>query len=141
MRGLARKVATAILAAAVTFVLSACADGRETEAHRVCGGLIPVIDSQGATAEVVRRYETRPGVDGAFTVALDYVVGPNRHIVRRVACTFSRRGWRSEAEAARALIRVSTQLGDIGNLRLYLIKRYWLAGNGLGRSTASKAAR
>jgi branched-subunit amino acid ABC-type transport system permease component len=115
------------LAAATALVcaLAGCAEVIDAGQARTCRSVIPALNPADASIEIMR---TMPlGGDG---VRIDYRAraadGPSRD--RFIACQF---GGSSLASAERgSLVGVVTEAGPLSELRLQLLKRFWLATEG-----------
>src|SRR5262249_57132706 len=97
---------------------------------RLCGPITPAPNA-GWDIEVVR---TGP-LDAAGGVGVDYRVltrgGRNR---RFLECRFA--AARQVANEAQALTGLTTDAGPLGEVRLYMLKRFWLGAEGAGADPA-----
>jgi len=115
-----------LFVAIAAIVAGGCATLVDTDAMRLCRTLIPVLDHDGARIDVLDTVETRPDATGAFAVAIDYVVPASPVILRRLSCSFATAAWSTPAAGIDALRNVTTVDGDIGPIRLWLLKKHWL---------------
>ena len=113
-----------VLAAAAASATAACSAAVDSGQARLCRAIIPALNA-GSDIEVVR---TGP-LDAAGGVRVDYRVltreGRNR---RFLECRFA--AARQVANQAQALTGLTTDAGPLGEVRLYMLKRFWLGAEG-----------
>ncbi len=118
-----RRIATSAYAPcaamAFTVLLAGCSSGIDADQARTCRSVIPAVNADDARFEITRTVGLAAG-DG---VRVDYRVrpasGPPRN--RFVECRFGERG---------ALLGLTTDAGAMGELRLQLLRRFWLQAEG-----------
>lgn len=93
---------------------------------RICRSVIPALNPSDARFEVGRIAPLGSGDGVRVNYRVEVPGGPSRY--RFVECRFSA-GNRASPERG-ALIAVSTDSGRIGELRLQLLKRFWLEAEG-----------
>lgn len=120
MKALSRFVAPALVC-----TLAGCSGVIDAGQARMCRSIIPALNASDATFAILR---TVPRVRGDG-VRIDYRVlsagGPSRE--RFIDCRFA---GRSHAGGPDMLLGVTTDTGAMGELRLQLLKRFWLEKEG-----------
>ncbi len=113
-------------AAALTLALAGCAPAIDAGQARTCRTIIPAINASGAAIDILRALPLRSG-DG---VRIEYraraPAGPPRD--RFLECRFAASGYASPERSG--LIGVTTESGRLGQLRLQILKRFWLEKEG-----------
>jgi branched-chain amino acid transport system permease protein len=93
---------------------------------RTCRAVVPALNAADAAVDIV-RISPLPSGDG---VRIAYrardPAGPSRH--RFVECRFAPGGYASPERTG--LVGVTTEAGRLGDLRLQLLKRFWLEKEG-----------
>jgi branched-chain amino acid transport system permease protein len=106
--------------------LAACTSAIDAGQARLCRAAIPALNAAGAAIEIVR---TAPLAAGAG-LRVDYRVRSDASQRSRfLECRFAA-GTPASPEAA-TLIGLSSEEGPLSDLRLYVLKRYWLGGGGV----------
>jgi branched-chain amino acid transport system permease protein len=101
--------------------LAGCAPGIDAGQGRLCRAIIPALNGEAAAIEIVR---TGPLAVGQG-VRVDYrVPSPAGQRSRFLECRFA--GAMDAGPERAGLAGVTTEDGPIGELRLYLLKRFWL---------------
>lgn len=122
MHAATRPAAAAVLAC----LLAGCAMGIDAGQARTCRSILPALNPADAAFEIVRTASIGAGVG----VRIDYRVrvagAPSR--TRFVECRFSAGSLASPDRGA--LVGVTTDSGRLGELRLQLLKRFWLEAEG-----------
>ena len=113
-------------AVALTCTLAGCAGGIDAGQARTCRSIIPALNAADATFEIVRIAPLVSG-DG---VRVEYrsrsTAGPLRN--RFLECRFA--GGSHASPDRGALLGVTADTGPLGELRLQLLKRFWLEAEG-----------
>ena len=113
-------------AAALVCTLAGCAGGIDAGQARTCRRVIPALNPSGATFEIGR---TAP-LHAAEGVRVEYRAlspdGPSRS--RFIECRFA--GSSRVSPDRGALVGVTTDAGPLGELRLQVLKRFWLEAEG-----------
>jgi branched-subunit amino acid ABC-type transport system permease component len=114
-----------VLAAALACALAGCAIVDATQA-RTCRMIIPALNPSASVIEIVRTAPLAAG-DG---VRIDYRVRASVGLLkgRFVECRFA--GASHPPPEQGGLIGVATETGSLGDLRVHLLKRYWLEREG-----------
>ena len=103
------------------------AGGIDAGQARTCRSIIPALNPSGAAFEIVRTAPLGPG-DG---VRVEYraraPAGPSRN--RFLECRFA--GGSHASPDRGALLGVTTDTGALGELRLQVLKRFWLEAEGV----------
>jgi len=98
--------------------LAGCAPGIDTGQARLCRAVLPALNGEASAIEIVR---TAPLTAG-HGVRVDYrVQAPAGQKRRFLECRFAAAGLERSGLAG-----VTTEDGPIGDLRLYMLKRFWL---------------
>src|SRR5262245_46539140 len=101
--------------------LAGCAPGIDAGQARLCRAVIPALNAEATAIEIVR---TAPLV-GAPGVRVDYRVrAPAGRKSRFLECRFA--GGREAGPERTGLAGVATEDGPLSDLRLYVLKRFWL---------------
>lgn len=109
------------LLAVLLAALTACTPGIDAGQARLCRAVIPALNVEGSAIELVR---TAP-LAGQQGVRVDYRVhSPAGQRSRFLECRFA--GAREAGPEQAGLAGVTTEDGPIGDLRLYVLKRFWL---------------
>jgi branched-chain amino acid transport system permease protein len=115
-----------VVCAAGLGALAGCAGALDVGQARLCRAVVPALNVPGALIEGVRTAALAGG-DG---VRVDYRVSAGAAPRGRfVECRFAR-GSQASPERA-SLIAVRTEDGPVGDLRLYVLKRFWLGREGV----------
>ncbi|HEU0060827.1 MAG TPA: branched-chain amino acid ABC transporter permease [Hyphomicrobiaceae bacterium] len=102
-------------------LLTGCAAGIDAGQARLCRAIIPALNGEAAAIEIVR---TAP-LAGAPGVRVDYRVrAPAGQKSRFLECRFA--GTREAGSERAGLAGVATEAGPLSDLRLYVLKRFWL---------------
>ena len=118
-----RQRLSAILAGPAAAVsLAACADA-DVEQLRICERLIPAIEAQGAEVEVTQG-AADPSAENENTVRIEYRVGPGALPARWISCRFGGSGF--ERDRLRLTGVVTDREGALSEIRVFLLRRYWL---------------
>ena len=105
---------------AAALALAACADV-DLEQLRICERLIPAIEAPGAAIEVAQG-TTDPGIENA--VRLEYRLGSDAEAAHWISCQFGGRGF--ERDRLRLIGVVTDREGALSEIRVFLLRRYWL---------------
>ena len=115
-----------VCAAALACALAGCVGGIDAGQARVCRSVIPALNPADAAFEIVRTLPLASG-DG---MRVEYVAqvpgGPLR--TRFLECRFA--GGSRASSDRMGLLGVTTEAGPLGELRLQLLKRFWLEAEG-----------
>ena len=110
--------------AALLCALAGCAGG-DAERSRICRSIIPALNPPQAAIEIVRT-----AVLADEGVRIDYrtrpPIGASR--LHLLECRFAPAGQASRQRDR--LVGVATEAGPLGELRLYLLRRFWLEREG-----------
>jgi len=114
-------------AAALLCALAGCVEVVDADRARTCRSVIPALNLGQDELEILRTTALAPG-DG---VRIDYRVGPTGRPSRErfVECRFA--GSASTSADRSALVGVTTEAGPLGEVRLRLLKRFWLEAEGV----------
>jgi branched-chain amino acid transport system permease protein len=105
---------------AAALALAACTDV-DFEQLRICERLIPAIEAPGAAIEVAQG-TTDPGIENA--VRLEYRLGSDAEAAHWISCQFGGRGF--ERDRLRLIGVVTDREGALSEIRVFLLRRYWL---------------
>jgi branched-chain amino acid transport system permease protein len=109
------------LVAVLLAALAGCAPGIDAGQARLCRAVIPALNRDASAIEIVR---TAP-LAAADGVRVDYrVKAPAGQKNRFLECRFA--GGTEAGPARTGLVGVMTEDGAISDLRLYVLKRFWL---------------
>jgi branched-chain amino acid transport system permease protein len=101
--------------------LAGCAAGIDAGQARLCRAVIPALNGEAFAIEIVRTAPLRAGE----AVRVDYRVhAPAGPRSRFLECRFA-----GQSEGA-GLAAVRTEEGPLSDLRLYVLKRFWLGAEG-----------
>ncbi len=117
--------------AAIAPLLAACGSSIDSEQLRVCRDVIPAVNPDGIE---LRELRYAPSALGAGGLRIDYVARAPGEAGREryVACGFAGRAFSADRLD---LVAVETESGQLGDARLYFLKRFWLgASAGAGES-------
>jgi len=124
MNALPRLVASAALA--LICVLAGCADGIDASQVRSCRSIIPALNPADASFEIMPAKLLGSGDGVRIAYHAQTPEGPSRR--RFLECRFA---GGSHASPDRAVLRgVTTETGPLGEIRLQLLKRFWLDAEG-----------
>jgi branched-chain amino acid transport system permease protein len=113
-------------AAALLCLLGGCVGSVDTGQARTCRSVIPALNPSDARFEIGRVVSAGSGDGVRVNYRAEVPGGPSRD--RFVECHFSA-GNRASPERG-VLIGVSTDSGRLGELRLQVLKRFWLEAEG-----------
>ena len=106
--------------------LSACSAAIDAGQARLCRAAVPALNAAGSAIEIVR---TAP-LSSADGLRVEYrVASPAGQRARFLECRFAAAAPGSRDGAA--LIALSTEEGPMSDLRLYVLKRFWLGAEGV----------
>lgn len=119
-----RKSGMAMLLAAAS--LGGCVVLEDADEARLCRSIIPALNPEAADIGVVstQRLLNARGVKVLYR-AQEHAAEPR---LRSLACTFAAN--RGGALDASHLVRVETEAGVLGDLRLHVLRRFWLEREG-----------
>ncbi|MFZ0850549.1 MAG: hypothetical protein WAO08_15225 [Hyphomicrobiaceae bacterium] len=101
--------------------VAGCTAAVDAGQARLCRAVIPALNTTGSAVEIVR---TAPLV-GGHGVRLDYrVAAPTGELSRFVECRFA--AGRQASPASARLLAVTSEAGPFSEVRLYVLKRFWL---------------
>ena len=122
--GVMTKIPRRMAIAALLGALAGCAGG-DAERSRICRSIIPALNPPQAAIEIVRT-----AVLADEGVRIDYrtrpPIGASR--LHLLECRFAPAGQASRQRDR--LVGVATEAGPLGELRLYLLRRFWLEREG-----------
>ncbi len=120
------------------FLFAACTELVDSDAARVCRTLLPVLDREADTIDVLQTRIVGRSSAVEQAVAIDYRVPGGHRQSRRVACLFKAAGPGEKHDpalgVAALLVTVVTDDGALGALRLHLLKQNWIARGGASSS-------
>ncbi len=99
---------------------AACA-GVDVEQLRICERLIPALEARGAEIEIVQG-TIDPAAKNA--VRVEYRVGSDAPPAHWISCRFGGRGF--ERDRLRLIGVVTDREGALSEIRVFLLRRYWL---------------
>ncbi|MGH6897247.1 MAG: branched-chain amino acid ABC transporter permease [Geminicoccaceae bacterium] len=104
----------------IALSLAACA-GVDVEQLRICERLIPALEARGAEIEIVQG-TIDPAAKNA--VRVEYRVGSDAPPAHWISCRFGGRGF--ERDRLRLIGVVTDREGALSEIRVFLLRRYWL---------------
>jgi len=114
-------------AAALTCVLAGCAPVVDAGQARLCRSIIPAINADGTSIEIVLTSPLGPG-DGVRVVYRARMPGGATHD-RFLECRFAADNPASPS-GQMGLVGVNLDTGPLGEVRLQILKRFWLDKEG-----------
>jgi branched-subunit amino acid ABC-type transport system permease component len=111
---------------AAALAAAGCVAAIDAGQARLCRSILPALNAPGATLDLV---DTAPLAGGEGVVIAYGVVSATGRRSRILECRFATRG--PVAGAGSRLVAVTTEAGPLGDLRLYVLKRFWLGGDGV----------
>jgi branched-chain amino acid transport system permease protein len=106
-------------------VLAGCAVV-DTGRARICRSIVPALNASGAPLEILHAAPLAKGDGVRVTYRVRAPVGTLQH--RFVECRFAVGGHASPER--KRLVGVATEAGPLGEVRLHLLKRFWLDREG-----------
>jgi branched-chain amino acid transport system permease protein len=114
--------------------LSGCTQFIDSDAARLCRTLLPLLDRHAEKVIIVQTQISGTSSAVEQAVAIDYRVPGLTRPVQRVSCLFRAEAAGDKRDAllgtAALLASIVTADGEIGPLRLHLIKQNWIARGG-----------
>jgi branched-chain amino acid transport system permease protein len=114
-----------VTAAALVCALAGCA-AVDAGRARICRSIVPALNASGAPLEIVRAAPLAKGDGVRVTYRVRAPAGTPKD--RFVECRFAA-GGHASPERER-LVGVATEAGPLGEVRLHLLKRFWLDREG-----------
>ena len=122
-----RLVPRLVAAAALTCAVAGCAVVDAGRA-RICRSIVPAFNTSGASLEIVRSAPLAKGEGVRITYRVQAPPGmPPKD--RFVECRFAAGGHASRERES--LVGVTTETGSLGEVRLHMLKRFWLEREGV----------
>ena len=122
------KVGPRLLAAALLVGALVGCSGVDAGRARICRSIIPALNASDAALEIVRTGPLAKG-DGVRITYRARATPAGAPQDRFVECRFGSGGPVSPEQEA--LVGVTTELGPLGEVRLHMLKRFWLEREGL----------
>ena len=119
-------VSRLVTAAALACAFAGCAVVDAGRA-RICRSIIPALNASGTTLEIVRTAPLARGEGVRITYRAQAQAGDLRN--RFVECRFAAGGHASPERES--LVGVTTEAGPLGEVRLHMLKRFWLEREGI----------
>jgi branched-chain amino acid transport system permease protein len=114
--------------------LSGCIQLIDSDAARLCRTLLPLLDRHAEKVAIIQTQITGTSSAVEQAVAIDYHVPGLAKQTQRVSCLFRAEAAGDKRDArlgtATLLSSIVTAEGEIGPLRLHLIKQNWIARGG-----------
>jgi branched-chain amino acid transport system permease protein len=114
-----------VTATALVCALAGCAVV-DTGRARICRSIVPALNAPGAPLEIVRAAPLAKGDGVRVTYRVRAPTGTLQH--RFVECRFAAGGHASPERES--LVGVTTEAGPLGEVRLHMLKRFWLDREG-----------
>jgi branched-chain amino acid transport system permease protein len=116
--------------AAMVCALAGCGGVIDARQARTCRSIIPALNTGDADIEVMRAVALRSGDGLHIAYRVSVPAGPTRE--RFVECRFTAQPSTGDSQA---LLSVLTDAGPMGELRLQLLRRFWLDAEGAKADT------
>jgi branched-chain amino acid transport system permease protein len=123
MRAVPGAAAVAILA----FAVAGCASVVDSGQARICRAILPALNAPNAVIDIARVTALRS--DDGVRIAYRARTPSGLTRDRLLECRYAAAGYASPER--RGLIAVTTEDGPIGDLRLQILKRFWLEKEGV----------